>query len=203
MDNLINISQELLLVKDMSSSIDFNLLNATIKKLEFEPNVLNTISVDKNIFDIAEFADIKQVLTEECKSYLRNLQIGHKFTDLKITNSWVNITEPGQGHHKHMHQFSVVSGVLYLDDNPDNLKFSIETSVPQIPYFLENDDAFYSLETFIGKESNLKNHLLLFLSNRQHFVQAVDSQRRSIAFNTFWNGRTGDLHIELGRFDFK
>jgi uncharacterized protein (TIGR02466 family) len=194
MDELINISRKIILVKDLSDKIDFNLINNTISGLEFGPNVLNRISTNKHIFDTPKLLGIKGTLEKECEDFLKN---GHHlldFENLRMTTSWVNITDPGQAHHEHNHPFSVVSGVIYLDDNPDNLNLGLQVSTAEIPYFLWKKDNCVTLKTLIGTENNLKNHMVLFLSNTAHSVEKTshDSMpRRSISFNTFWKGMTG------------
>jgi uncharacterized protein (TIGR02466 family) len=194
MDELVNISRKIILIKDLNGIVDFDLVNKQISSLEFGPNVLNRISTKKNIFDAPEFSEIKQTLERECEHFLKN---GHHLTDfenLQMTTSWVNITDPGHAHHEHNHPFSVVSGVIYLDNNPDNLNLGLQVSIAEIPYFLWKKDNCVTLKALIGTENNLKNHMVLFLSNTAHSVEKTNSDsmpRRSISFNTFWKGMTG------------
>ena len=194
MEECLNISRKTVLIKDLSDIIDFDLINKKINDLEFGSNMSNQISKNKCIFDSKELLTIKQALEHECEGFLR---YGHNlkdFENLQMTTSWVNITDPGQMHHVHKHPFSVVSGVIYLDDNPENLNLKLHIDMPEIPYFLYTEDTYLTLKTLIGDENNLKNHVVLFLSNTGHGVEKTNNNsipRRSISFNTFWKGMTG------------
>jgi uncharacterized protein (TIGR02466 family) len=194
MEECLNISRKIVLIKDLSNLIDFDLINKTIDNLEFGPNKSNRISQNKRIFDMPELLGIKGVLEHESEGFLRHGHGLKDFENLIMTTSWVNITDPGQMHHVHKHPFSIVSGVIYLDDNPENLNLQLHVDMPEIPYFLYTEDTYLTLKTLTGNKNNLKNHLVLFLSNTGHGVEktASDSMpRRSISFNTFWKGTTG------------
>jgi len=213
MNTMFNISQRFVYLKDMTGVIDFDKINDKWPSLVWTKNVDNQVTVDKFLFDSPEFADIKQACVDECKTYLNNsLNIADYYTDLKMTNSWGNVTFPGEQHHEHMHPFSVVSGVLYLDNNPSNLKLYVESSLPEVPHFITRKKTFVSLESLCrdtGVDAagnlNLKNHLVLFLSNFHHWVERDENAvlpRRSIAFNTYWQGKTGQKDDYLGSFDY-
>ena len=202
-DHFFNIAKSIVLVKDLTDVIDFDLINSEFDKLTFKKNISNGISEEMHLFDKAEFAEIKSKLELECESYMRNAHQVIDFEHLRITNSWGNITSPGESHHDHSHPFSVVSGTLYLDDNPDNLNLCLDTYSPDIPYFLYKKTSFISLKRLIGEENNLKNHMVLFLSNTGHHVGTTESTvpRRSIAFNTFWKGLIGKAGADLGSIE--
>ena len=51
------------------------------------------------------------------------------FEDLQITESWANKSVKGEEHHIHHHPFSVVSGVMFLNDTPDNLNLTFVLDV--------------------------------------------------------------------------
>ena len=206
MDDFVNIARKLILVKDLSAVIDFDLVNDKIKTLEFGPNISNRISTNKHIFDAPELLGVKSALEHECEGFLRHGYQLADFENLRMTTSWVNITDPGHAHHEHNHPFSVVSGVMYLDDNPDNLNLGLEVSTADIPYFLWKKDNCVTLKTMLGPENNLKNHVVLFLSNTAHSVEQTSTNsmpRRSISFNTFWKGVTGVYGMEFESINFK
>ena len=56
----------------------------------------------------------------------------------------------------------------------------------------------------LSTTNNLKNHMVLFLSSTVHYVTPVttSTNRRTIAFNTFWSGVTGVKHAALGSIKF-
>ena len=39
---------------------------------------------------------------------------------LKLTQSWTNVTEPGENHHQHYHPNSIISGVIYINADVDS-----------------------------------------------------------------------------------
>jgi hypothetical protein len=54
-------------------------------------------------------------------------------------------------------------------------------------------------------DNNLKNHLILFLSNLKHHVTPTpigSTPRKSISFNTFWKGMIGKKDNPLGSLSF-
>jgi uncharacterized protein (TIGR02466 family) len=193
MNTFFNLATNLILIKDLSDTVDFDLLRSEFDKFEFTKNKYNDISVDQKLFNRDQFADIKQVLENEVSNYLRNAYGAEDFDKIVISQSWANRTEESGSHQDHAHPFSVVSGVLYLDDNPDNLNFAMNTNFQEIPCYLYRKQSYATIKDLAGDENNLKNHLLLILSNVGHRVLPTKTTtvRRTIAFNTFWQGHTG------------
>lgn len=213
MDNLCNLAQRYIHIKDISHLVNFDLLNLQVASLKFKNNNNNLISENMHLLDQELFHDFKKGLELECINYINNtLGIGPLYQGLKITNSWANLTRPGESHHEHTHPFSVVSGVIFLDNNPDNLNLFVEGYMPEVPYFFSQQKSYVGLKHLfenIGVEpvnvSNLKNHLILFLSNSAHFVENTSNlspDRRTISFNTFWKGQVGVNQESLGSYDF-
>jgi Putative 2OG-Fe(II) oxygenase len=202
MDQFLNVNSNYILVKDMSNVIDFDLVNKEFNKLEFQKNTLNQISTRSDFFDLPAFAEAKAMIEQECKMYLINAFQATEFEDLKMTHSWGNRTQAGESHHVHSHPFSIVSGVIYIDDNPENLNLWFESKTPDIPYYLLKSKSNVSLKFLIGEDISLKNHLVLFLSNTEHFVETVTADRRSISFNTFWKGQVGAPEPGLASYRF-
>lgn len=213
MEMLFNSASKYILVKDMSQVLDFDLINKEFDTLAYKDNIANRVSIEMNLFDREGFTDIKKVILEDCKQYLNHTaNMSHFYDDLVMTNSWGNITDPGQSHHDHVHPFSVVSGVMYLDDNPSNLNLYVESFMPEIPYFITKNKSYVSLKSLMNDvqakpedHNNLKNHMVLFLSNSSHFVEPISTEskpRRSIAFNTFWKGLVGIKEEALGSHVF-
>ena len=218
MNVVLNPANDFILIKDMSDIINFKLIDKEFNNLKFQNNQFNRISINTDFFDKNTFKTTKNILGSECKKYLNEcFNIQNLYTDITLTNSWGNITEPDQIHHEHMHPFSVVSGVIYLDDNIDNLNlnFVLTNKSPQIPYFMDKDPtAHISLKSLLEmynynpvEHNNLKNHLILFLSNLKHHVTQTPLEssipRRSISFNTFWKGVVGHASNPLNSIGFK
>ena len=51
MDTLFNTSQKFILIKDMTSVLDFDLINNEFSKLTWKDNIANKISNEMNFFD--------------------------------------------------------------------------------------------------------------------------------------------------------
>jgi uncharacterized protein (TIGR02466 family) len=219
MNVIFNPANEFVLIKDLSDTINFKAIDKEFNSLKFQNNQFNRISNRLDFFDKNTFKTTKSLLAKECKEYLNGcFNIQNMYTDITLTNSWCNITEPEQAHHEHTHPFSVVSGVIYLDDNPDNLNlnFVLNNKSSQIPFFLDQaSTAHVPLKGLLEmynhnpvEHNNLKNHLVLFLSNLRHYVTptpleaSVAMPRRSISFNTFWKGRIGLQDNPLGSLGF-
>jgi len=198
MDSFINTAERMVLIKDMSKLIDFDLIRKTVDTLEFKRVPLNSMSVDYNLFDRPGFENIKKTFENEAVHFLRNgfnLEVGKDFEDLKITNSWAASSQPGEAHHKHVHPFSVVSGVVFIDEHPCNSNFSVELYKPNVPYYFPSKpNNVVEIGSLIKENVSLKHHLVLFLSDTSHMVKPTskDSEvRRTVAFNTFWKGLVG------------
>jgi len=205
MNSILNTAQNFVLIKDISAFIDFESLTKHVSEQTYIRNVNNSISENLNLLDTEEFTNTKQFLISECINYLQNTHkifVGKNFEGLEITNSWSNITTASESHHEHVHPFSVVSGVLFLDDNPANLKFTLQSYCQDVPYYLPSLTPKISLEDMIGTDhGNLVYHLVLFLSNVGHSVGELPDDakpRRSISFNTFWKGLVGFENNPLG-----
>ena len=213
MDMLFNTASKYILVKDMSTVLDFEPINNEFDKLSFKDNKSNKISIEMNLFDKDIFKETKKLILDDCKQYLNHTaNLNHFYDDLIMTNSWGNLTDPEHSHHDHVHPFSIVSGVLYLDNNPSNLNLCIESFMPEIPYFITKNKSFVSLKSLLSdintkpsEHNNLKNHMVLFLSNSSHFVEPLTTDslpRKSISFNTFWKGMVGVKEEALGSHVF-
>jgi uncharacterized protein (TIGR02466 family) len=215
MNAILTPANEFIYIKDMSNIIDFNSINTKFSNLEFIKNKCNEITDELTLFDNVTFQNTKKLLEIECENYLNECyNIKEMYENISITNSWGNVTKPKQSHHHHIHPLSVVSGVIYLDNNVDNLNltFVLQNRGPIIPHFIDQDkEADMSLKTILemyGHDSvsnkNLKNHLILFLSNLEHYVTPTVGSipRKSISFNTFWRGRLGKKNIPLGSINF-
>lgn len=209
MNQLINIAQRFIYIKDLSTVLNWKLIEQEFDKLNWKDNINNLISTDYYFLNKDLFIDQKALLEAEVKHYLNeSLGIKNLYEDIRVTESWGNSTRGDHSHHEHLHPFSVVSGVLYLDNNPDNLNLCVETITPDLPFFLPKNKVSVQLKSLLpdigvdaDKVNNLQYHLVLMLSNWHHSVTKVHSTnpaRRSIAFNTMWKGRVGTSDVLAG-----
>jgi uncharacterized protein (TIGR02466 family) len=179
----------------------------TAKELSFvgeQPthnNSGNTTSDDRYVLRHDTMASLKAFADASVAEYLKTIYAPKNEVSLRLTQSWLNYTKPGQFHHKHAHPNSFVSGVLYLKAarERDRIYFYRE-SYQQIKlstdnWNLHNSDSWW-FEVGAGD-------LMLFPSSLTHMVETVQGDERvSLAFNTFPVGYVGEekdltaLHLE-------
>ena len=154
----------------------------------------HSFSNDSYIFN-TKLKKIKEFCEQHIKIYVKEIIKPKEELDFYITQSWLNVTKPGESHHQHYHSNSIISGVFYIA--------AIEND--QIVF----DDPFGRFKNIIGipvKEYNIwnsniwyfpvvTNQLLLFPSWLTHSVEQNKKQttnRISISFNTFVKGTIGE-----------
>jgi hypothetical protein len=158
-------------------------------------NIGNTVSPDNFILDNIELIGLKKDLLDAVNVYVQQI-INPKY-DVKfyITQSWMNIADPGQYHHRHFHTNSILSCVFYInvDEKNNTIKFY---------------NSSYSLIDIEPKEYNIYNHqswvesleindILIFPSHLSHEVAQNQSSnpRISLSFNLFCKGVFGEKEI--------
>jgi uncharacterized protein (TIGR02466 family) len=111
--------------------------------------------------------------------------------NLRITQSWVNYSEPGQFHHKHAHPNSYVSGVFYVQTNENDKIYFYKDGYQQIKFPPEKWNEWNS-ESWWFEAAEGK--LILFPSNLTHMVPTVEGDvvRTSLSFNSFPVGVVGE-----------
>jgi hypothetical protein len=192
-----------ILVKDLSTLFNWHEISSTINLEEWVYGNNYQISKSKNIFDKFPSEFVKLV-EHESEEFLKNtFPLSFDF-NLKISESWANKMSPGDAHPWHEHPFSVISGIIFLDDTEENLnlqfKNNINDHIP--PYSLLNLDYFVSLRDLVNEDKTLKHHLILFYSNISHCVTEITKPRTTISFNTFWKGKV-NFGSNLSSYDFK
>lgn len=110
---------------------------------------------------------------------------------LKLTQSWTNVTEPGENHHIHYHPNSIVSGVIYIsaDINSDEIVFS-NTKEMIWEFVVKNKNGYNSRQYHLPVGTG---YMVLFPSQLFHGVPETTSKstRISLAFNSFFEGKFG------------
>jgi uncharacterized protein (TIGR02466 family) len=153
----------------------------------------NDGTIDKKILEHPEMTSLKKIaegcLNEWCKK-IYSPSNPDSFR-LKITQSWLNYTKPGEHHDRHYHPNSIVSGAIYIDTNPieDQIIF---TSSKMYDYYIPWDslNQFNSLQATIAVSNK---DVVLFPSNVNHSVpeNTGTTTRISLAFNSFFEGTLG------------
>ncbi len=165
-----------------------------ISELEMIENSGNLMSKNDKILDSNELSNLKRFIDEQLFDFKKNLLKIKDDNEIYITQSWVNNSKPDQFHPKHKHPNSVISGVMFLDDNKDG-------SLPSLRFhrtleMFALDFKFDSLNEFNASAREFdpaQGMLMLFPSLLEHDVEknTSDRVRTSISFNTYVRGIVG------------
>src|SRR5512134_2520640 len=89
-----------------------------IKALEYSTSEYSfQSSADKNVLHRPEFMHVHDIVLREVNAYARGVLAVNKGIKFYVTNSWINIHRRGQYAGPHVHNNSLLSGVLYLQVN--------------------------------------------------------------------------------------
>ena len=167
-----------------------------IVKEGMDKNTGNSHSNNSYIFN-DKFKKIKQFCEQQLKIYVERVINPKKELDFYITQSWLNVTKPGEFHHHHSHPNSIISGVFYiLTEEDDKITFTdTNHKIKELIKFETKEYNLWNSITWFFPSNN--NELLLFPSWLQHQVEVNEkatTDRISISFNTFVRGNLGREH---------
>lgn len=157
-----------------------------------KPNEGNTSSEDKYLLKQKKLLNLRQFIEKSLHEYFMATYCPKNDTHLKITQSWLNWTKPGQYHHKHAHPNSLISGCYYVNARKDSDKiFFFKDGYQQIKFPPAEWNAYNSESWWYSVGTS---DLVLFPSSLTHMVQHIEGEdtRISLAFNTFPIGVIGD-----------
>lgn len=153
----------------------------------------NTTSQNSYVLEDKELSNLNNDIQLSINEYVK--EIINPINDVSpyITQSWLNITNAGEYHHKHSHSNSYISGVFYIeaDEQNDAIKFFKPYNKYQQIKLTPKDWNLHNSETWWF---NVKKGLIvLFPSYLEHMVEMKqgDNKRISLAFNTFLQGNLG------------
>jgi uncharacterized protein (TIGR02466 family) len=157
-------------------------------------------SVDKNVLDLPSFGALRALVQREIEVYAREIMAVSRNVEFYITNSWINIHRRGQLAGFHVHNNSLLSGVLYLQvsETSGDLVFQREVlSLLPFPPALDLDmDRFniYNCKSWSYRPKT--NDIVIFPSVVNHGTDRneSDEDRVCLAFNVFVRGDFGPLH---------
>ena len=154
---------------------------------------LNHHTDNSYIFN-SKLKNIKHFCEQQLNIYVKEVIAPKEELDFYITQSWLNVTKPGEFHHDHFHSNSIISGVFYISTgegdkihfgNPNvKLKEAIQIEPEEFNMWTSNS-WFFSVNN---------NELVLFPSWLDHQVQPNEkatTDRISLSFNTFVKGTLG------------
>ena len=153
----------------------------------------NSSSANTDIFN-GKLKKLKQFCEEHIRIYVKEIINPKEELDFYITQSWLNITKPGEYHHEHSHQNSIISGVFYIStEEDDKITFSDpNVKIRELINFEVKEFNLWNSTTWFFPVNN--NELILFPSWLNHNVdinEKATTDRISISFNTFVKGTLG------------
>jgi uncharacterized protein (TIGR02466 family) len=153
----------------------------------------NSVSQSKTLLDDYEgLADIKLFLNDCIKKYVDEVMCPAKPLELEITQSFSQFTNKGESYVDHTHPNSILSGVIYIQTNPetDKIIFNKNQLNKQINIFASSYNKFNSATWWVPSKAG---EVLIFPSSLIHGVGKVayDGTRISLSFNTWVKGEKG------------
>jgi uncharacterized protein (TIGR02466 family) len=179
-------------IKDYISSVPYAKHDANIK-----------LSDEKHILDQPILKPLREEIFREFNHYVDDvLQIDNQNITWELTTSWTTKSDPGDSSDVHNHRNSLISGVVYLETNPESGTITFNE--------FNNNRLFYQMLDLKFKSFNIYNSslwaippqnymMILFPSVLFHQVaKNMSGQvRHSLAFNFFPKGKLGDYLSEL------
>lgn len=154
-------------------------------------NFENSTSIDKYVLDAPAMQPLRAFFIEGVNQYGRKIISVSERVEFYITQSWINYTQTGQSHHRHMHTNSLISGVFYIKAVKDiDRLFFYRDATPQISVW-NKEVNWYNADSWCFSVGT--GDLILFPSNVQHGVEETTGKhtRISLAFNVFVRGEIG------------
>jgi uncharacterized protein (TIGR02466 family) len=161
-----------------------------IETLETTMNVSgNSYSVNTKVLDM--LPKLSNIILPHIKQYVDNVMCPETDVSLRITQSWINKNKIQQGHHKHNHDNSIISGVYYVcPETPPSILFHRKKE-SDISFDIKSHNPFNSKQYKVNVKRGM---LILFPSSLDHSVDVntISDQRITLAFNTFFTGIIGN-----------
>lgn len=168
-------------------------LDFDLSSVEWIANYGNFTSKSKNILTDVASKETTNKIQDCLMDYFHGILQVKEQTNIYITESWLNKTEPGQFHHRHWHPNSIISGVVCLSnqENSGALTF-ITGTYDTIELEISQANLFNSKQwSYVPKV----NDIILFPSSLEHLVEknTSDFSRITLSFNTFVSGQLNSL----------
>lgn len=159
--------------------------------LETRPNTANSISVNNYVLRQSGLTNFRSWIENCVTDYFKATTNPKHGVNLRITQSWVNYSKQGEYHHRHTHPNSVVSGVFYIQTNPDDRINFYRAGYYQIKFTPIEWNNWNSESWWFPATTG---QLIMFPSSLEHMVPTVQGEhtRISLSFNTFPVGVIGE-----------
>ena len=161
--------------------------------IEKDTNRENGTSNNHYIFN-TKLKKIREFCEQHIKIYVKEVLNPVEELDFYITQSWLNVIEPGGNIHRHLHSNSIISGTFYVSTvENDSIRFI--DPIGSLKSRIEFKTIEYNVWNSTNWGYNVTPHdLLLFPSWLEHNVNPnpdATTTRISIAFNVFAKGNFG------------
>jgi uncharacterized protein (TIGR02466 family) len=168
--------------------------NKYVSQLEMIDNIGNLRSKNDKVLDSKELSNLKVFIDEQLLNFKKNFLRIKDENEIYITQSWVNNSNTNQYHPKHKHPNSVISGVLFLDENNNAslppIRFHRTLEMFPLNFSFDDLNEFNASAREFDPDQGM---LMLFPSLLEHDVgkNTSDGMRTSISFNTYVRGKVG------------
>jgi uncharacterized protein (TIGR02466 family) len=161
------------------------------------------LSDEKHILDQPILKPLRDEILREFNYYVNDvLQIDSQDLTWELTTSWTTKSDPGDSSDVHNHRNSLISGVVYLETNPESGTITFNE--------FNNNRLFYQMIDLKFKSFNIynsslwgvppENYMMIFFPSvlfHQVAKNMSNQVRHSLAFNFFPKGKLGDYLSEL------
>ena len=165
-----------------------------ISNLEMRENVGNRMSKNDRVLDDEVLSALREFIELNVFNYKKNLLHIRDDNEIYITQSWINVSRPNDFHPKHKHPNSIISGVMYIDEDGAGdlppIRFHRTHDLYSVDFSYDELNEFNaSCRTFAPEQGML----VLFPSLLEHDVEAnrTNRTRTSLSFNTYVRGIVG------------
>ena len=158
---------------------------------DLKPNRYNQSSKDTYVLNNPELYALRQFFEQQLEYYQKTILVPKNDVKMRITQSWINHSTIGQGHHKHYHSNSYLSGVFYIQTNPEDKIDFFNDKLQHIDLSTKEWNVWNSHSWWLEAQ---QYRLYIFPSNLPHAVESVNGPctRISLSFNAFPQGTFGD-----------
>lgn len=148
---------------------------------------INSLHKHKKFKQLTDYID-------SCLETIKQDQQLHAVEKLKVCLLWANKSKTYKWHHAHLHPWSILSGIIYIQGTSGNTWFSREDDYAKLcSWSLRSDEneknhMIYKHKPQVGK-------MIIFPSYLIHSVdENFDAEDRiTISFNSFASGVVGNL----------
>ena len=139
-----------------------------IKGQETRANMGNVTSTDNTVLRNRSMTKLRDFIESSVSEYFKTVHSPKHDVSLRVTQSWINYTEPGQYHHKHAHPNSFVSGVFYPQANRETDRIYFYRDGFQQIKFPPSDWNVWNSDNLSNYPINLTGRLSSFFEDCSH-----------------------------------